>query len=904
MKKFKYFCMDFALILCLSLSACGGGGGGSSSSGGGANTSTTVTGQLQASYINGAKICVEDSTLGTAAEHCDTTKNQGNFSLTDAVGKNLAVLIDAVQVGSMPAAQVSESTTITPTAMSAGNAEKAQRISDIFHQAGTTADNQRYDMSSIKTADIDKAALSAFISGTINTMSIGHLTVSHASVSSYTISGKVILSGAGLSGVTISLAGASTTSTTTNANGDYAFTGAQNGSYTVTPSLTGYTFSPVSRSTTVNGANLTVQDFTASVQPPPVSSPSTPTGFTVTTSSSTQIDLAWTAPTGTVTGYKIYKAGTYLKSVTTTSTSDTGLATLTNYCYYVTAYNSAGESVQTSQLCSTTQAPPVTPTYSISGKTTLNGVGLSGVIISLTGASTTTTTTDANGNYAFSGAKNGSYTVTPSLTGYNFSPAIKSITVNSADSAGQNFSATAIPTYSVSGSIDLSYDATINPLGFGLPGVTVSLIGTSETKTVTTQANSNYTFTGVRDGSYTITPSFKPYTFNPAGITITVSGANLTIPNRIHAYQVAPVVSLPQTGQILCYDNSGTVINCAGTGQDGELRAGVAWPNPRFTDNGDLTMRDNLTGLIWTKDGNVMKTRDPSFNLYDKSGDGRVIWPQALDYIKKLNSENYLGHNDWRLPNVIELESLTNGIWDTWLASSGFYSVQGNYWSSSIVMDGDRYVERWAVNSYGQVVTFDYFLDSLFVWPVRSGQSDGLISLPRTMQTKCYSGPMTPRFYSAVITCTEIACSGTGQDGEHQAGVATTFTSDLTGLMWAGGPGNDTPGPNSCNPRVTKTWQEALDYIKCLNNNNYLGYSDWRMPNKKEWFSKMDFSVTYSIGGQNNKNPNAGYVTSTSYPLPRYAYFTGSNNTVYRPGIYALSKDVQFFYVWPVRSRW
>ena len=90
----------------------------------------------------------------------------------------------------------------------------------------------------------------------------------------------------------------------------------------------------------------------------PSSAPSTPTGFAVTSASSSQINLSWNAPSGTVTGYKVYKGGTLLKSITTTSTSDTGLSASTNYCYYVTAYNSAGESVQTSQLCATTQAPP------------------------------------------------------------------------------------------------------------------------------------------------------------------------------------------------------------------------------------------------------------------------------------------------------------------------------------------------------------------------------------------------------------------------------------------------------------------------------------------------------------------------------------------------------------------
>ena len=66
----------------------------------------------------------------------------------------------------------------------------------------------------------------------------------------------------------------------------------------------------------------------------------------------------------------------------------------------------------------------------------------------------------------------------------------------------------------------------------------------------------------------------------------------------------AATVQLPKTGQTTCYGGTSgaTVIPCTGTGQDGELQTGLAWPNPRFTDNGDQSVTDNLTGLIWTKD--------------------------------------------------------------------------------------------------------------------------------------------------------------------------------------------------------------------------------------------------------------------------------------------------------------
>jgi len=52
-----------------------------------------------------------------------------------------------------------------------------------------------------------------------------------------------------------------------------------------------------------------------------------------------------------------------------------------------------------------------------------------------------------------------------------------------------------------------------------------------------------------------------------------------------------------KTGQATCYNAAGEGIDCAGTGQDGSLRAGVGWPDPRFTDNGDGTVTDRLTGL-------------------------------------------------------------------------------------------------------------------------------------------------------------------------------------------------------------------------------------------------------------------------------------------------------------------
>ena len=86
--------------------------------------------------------------------------------------------------------------------------------------------------------------------------------------------------------------------------------------------------------------------------------------------------------------------------------------------------------------------------YSISGMVMLAGVAHQpalGVTINLAGASTATTTTDADGSYSFTGLANGNYTVTPSLSGFTFSPTNIAITLLAANSTAKNFVATAIP---------------------------------------------------------------------------------------------------------------------------------------------------------------------------------------------------------------------------------------------------------------------------------------------------------------------------------------------------------------------------------------------------------------------------------------------------------------------------
>jgi hypothetical protein len=111
---------------------------------------------------------------------------------------------------------------------------------------------------------------------------------------------------------------------------------------------------------------------------------------------------------------------------------------------------------------------------------------------------------------------------------------------------------------------------------------------------------------------------------------------------------ISGAIQLPWTGQDKCYTWQSPweeIPSCLGTGQDGEYQMEIAWPDPRFTVNGDCVI-DNLTGLMWARNGNLPN--------------GTLTWNQAIDYANDLNDPGFCGYLDWRLPNVNELESLVN----------------------------------------------------------------------------------------------------------------------------------------------------------------------------------------------------------------------------------------------------
>jgi hypothetical protein len=150
-------------------------------------------------------------------------------------------------------------------------------------------------------------------------------------------------------------------------------------------------------------------------------------------------------------------------------------------------------------------------------------------------------------------------------------------------------------------------------------------------------------------------------------------------------------------------------------GDDGEQERGIEWPTPRFMDNGDGTITDNLTGLIWMKDANC---------------EGKKDWDSALGFCNDLAS-GQCGINDgstagdWRLANRKELESLLDlSQFDPSLpAGHPFTSVELTtaYWSSTTFAKQDT--SAWGVRLYnGGLDNGGIKTNSYYVLCVRGGK--------------------------------------------------------------------------------------------------------------------------------------------------------------------------------------
>ncbi len=256
------------------------------------------------------------------------------------------------------------------------------------------------------------------------------------------------------------------------------------------------------------------------------------------------------------------------------------------------------------------------------------------------------------------------------------------------------------------------------------------------------------------------------------------------------------------TGQLQCYDNSGPVsAPAAGQafyGQDAQHQGN----QPQYVDNGDGTVTDVVTGLMWVK-----------------ARGSKVSWEKAMSDAASCSAG---GYSDWRMPTIKELYSLIdfNGKSGTTAATSVPY-LNTTYFEFAFgnTSIGERIIDcqDWSSTEY---VHFTMNGDStVFGVNFADGRIKGYPKkrLPAGDRNQLYARYVRGNPYYGVNSFVD----------NHDS----TITDRATGLMWT--------KPDS---RGAMDWQAALAWVQAKNTSGYLGYSDWRLPNAKELQSIVDYT--------------------------------------------------------------
>jgi hypothetical protein len=167
---------------------------------------------------------------------------------------------------------------------------------------------------------------------------------------------------------------------------------------------------------------------------------------------------------------------------------------------------------------------------------------------------------------------------------------------------------------------------------------------------------------------------------------------------RLDEYR-KPTLTVAKTGQTVSYASR----------DDGDLQKGMVWPKPRFVDHGDGTVTDNLTGLMWTRDACQIP--------------GQPSWREA---VTACNNLVFAGYDDWRLPNIRELQSLMDyGKYSPALPEGNpFIGICGTYyWTSTTTANVEYYA--WCVSMETGALWRagdKEYIWGYNVWPVRGGK--------------------------------------------------------------------------------------------------------------------------------------------------------------------------------------
>ncbi len=261
-----------------------------------------------------------------------------------------------------------------------------------------------------------------------------------------------------------------------------------------------------------------------------------------------------------------------------------------------------------------------------------------------------------------------------------------------------------------------------------------------------------------------------------------------------------PIVDTGQTG---CYDDSAKISppreGRAFYGQDAQVNG----HQPSYTDNGDGTVSDNVTGLMW------MKSPSKTLTTFD-------------DAVKNAAKCRVGGHDDWRLPSIKELYSLILFSGET--GQSGKTSVP--------------YLDAKAFDFfYGDEIGQSRFID-VQCWTTAEYTGTTMGGNPTVFGVNFADGrikgypKVSPRGENHLVARYVRGNSEYGKNKFKDNGDGTV-TDEATGLMWQ--QSDSGKGMN---------WEETLAYAENL---ELAGHSDWRLPNAKELQSILDYSSIPAI---------------------------------------------------------
>jgi hypothetical protein len=325
----------------------------------------------------------------------------------------------------------------------------------------------------------------------------------------------------------------------------------------------------------------------------------------------------------------------------------------------------------------------------------------------------------------------------------------------------------------------------------------------------------------------------------PLAVVDTVS------PNPGHA-DAYPVVDTGQTG---FYDEQGEMdrpeTGQRFYGQDGHY----AGAQPGYGNNGDGTITDRVTVLMLQQDYKVLSYR------------------QAIEYA---NSAGLAGHDDWRVPSIKEVYSIAlfsgvdasqrdmNSVPD---GARPF--IDTRFFAFDYGANGDRVIDTQLLSSTLYRGKTMGRTESVFGFNLADGRIKAYpLSQPRSGQDK-------------VFTVRLVRGSPDYGKNHFQATDNKTVIDQASGLMWS-----------EMDSGVAMNWQQALAWAARMNEEEYLGYNDWRLPDAKQLQSILD----YSRSPQSTNSPAISPLFSTStirdeggkenYPC----YWSSTTHLNLRPG--------------------